>query len=293
MSDNLPSRAPVPAGSPYREIQFDGDQLVAVVLEGEGTAVPVRVICQALGLDVASQSERIQAHEVLARGLRIVRVRQGAQLRSVAALLHRYIPFWLATISPHQVDEGVRAKLVRYQTELVDVLAALYSNEWQPAAPASADPTVAALQQALAQALTDLRLTREALLALQQQQTTQGQQLTEHEGRLSGHDDQIAQVEGMMDEVMEQLARHTTITGPQQEAISRAIRGLAARYQKRTGKEIFGKLFGEFCLHFGTPKYGLLPAGKYGEAMDWIAARATELLPDDPEAQPPRQEALL
>lgn len=292
MAEDAPN-APVPAASPYREIQFDGDQLVAVLLEGEGTAVPVRIICIALGLDVASQSERIQAHEVLARGLRIVRIRQGTQLRSVAALLHRYIPFWLATISPHQVDEAVRPKLVRYQTELVDVLAALYSGEWQPTPQPSSEPAVAALQQALAQALTDLRLTREALLALQQQQASQGQQLVEHQERLGSHDVQIAQVEGMMDEVLEQLARHTTITGPQQEAISRAIKGLAMRYQKRTGKEIFGKLFGEFCMHFGTPKYGLLPAGKYRDAMSWIAQRAAELLPDDPEAPPPTQEALL
>lgn len=293
MTDEPSANAPVPARSPYREIQFDGDQIVAVLLEGEGTAVPVRVICQALGLDVASQSERIQAHEVLARGLRVVRVRQGSQLRPVAALLHRYIPFWLATISPHQVAEAVRPKLVRYQTELVDVLAALYSNEWRPEAPAAADPAVAALQQALAQALIDLRLTREALLAIQQQQVSQDQQLSEHQERLEGHDTQIARVEGMVDEVMEQLATHTTITGPQQEVISRAIRQLAVRYQKRTGTEIFGKLFGEFCLHFGTPKYGLLPAGKYREAMAWVRARAEALLPDDPEAQPPIQEAML
>lgn len=293
MAEDTSSNAPVPAGSPYREIQFDGDQIVAVLLEGEGTAVPVRLICQALGLDVANQSERIQAHEVLARGLRVVRVRQGSQLRSVAALLHRYIPFWLATISPHQVDAGVRPKLVRYQTELVDVLAALYSNEWRPAAPTSADPAVAALQQTLSQALMELRLTREALLAIQQQQQTQEQQLTNQQERLGGHDTQITHVEGMVDAVMEQLAKHTTITGPQQEEISRSIRRIAVRYQKQTGKEIFGKLFGEFCLHFGTPKYGLLPAGKYREAMSWIALRASELLPDDPEAQLPIQEALL
>ena len=293
MTDDSSATSPVPTGSPYREIQFDGDTLVAVLLEGEGTAVPVRVICQALGMDVASQSERIQAHEVLARGLRVVRVRQGSQLRSVAALLHRYIPFWLATISPHQVDAAVRPKLVRYQTELVDILAALYSNEWQPTAITAANPTVAALQSSLAQALTDLRLAREALLAIQQQQTAQGQQLIDHQERLGSHDAQIAEVAGVMDEMLEQLAKHTTITGPQQEAISRAIRQLAARYQKRTGKEIFGKLFGEFCIHFGTPKYGLLPAGKYREAMLWVRARASELLPDDPEAQSPIQEALL
>jgi P22_AR N-terminal domain len=293
MSDEPLRNVPVPADSPYREIQFDGDQILTVRLEHEGVAVPVRMMCQVLRLDVTSQSERLQAHEVLSRGLRIVRVRQGGQLRSVVALLHRYIPFWLATISPHQVGEDVQPKLVRYQTELVDVLAAIYGGNWQPAPPTSADPAVAALQQALAQALTDLRLTREALLAIQQEQQEQGQQIVDHQEHLGIHDSQIAQFEGMMDDVMERFATHTTITGPQQEALSRAIRHLAARYKKRTGKEIFGKLFGEFCMHFGTPKYGLLPSGKYEEAIAWVQARAAELLPDDPDAQPPMQEALL
>lgn len=292
MSDHSQS-ARVPANSPYREIVFDGDQLVAVILEGEGVAVPVRVICQALGLDVGSQSERLQTHEVLARGLRVVRVRQGDQLRSVAALLHRYIPFWLATISPNQVRDEVRPKLVRYQTELVDILAALFSSDWRPAQPTSSDPSIAALQQALSQTLTELRLAREALLALQQQQESQGQQLVEQREHLETHDTQLARFEGMMDDVLEQIATHTTITGPQQEQISRSIKRIAVRYRQRTGKEIFGQLFGQFCMNFGTPKYSLLPAGKYSEAMAWIRAKAEELLPDDPDALPATQEALL
>jgi hypothetical protein len=273
MSDVPQSSAPVPAGSPYRELQFDGDQLVTVLLDGEGIAVPVRLICQALGIDVASQSERIQSHEVLSRGLRVVRVRQGQQLRSVAALLHRYIPFWLATISPHQVREDVRPKLVRYQTELVDIL-------------------VAALQQTLARALTDLRIAREALLALQQQQDVQGQHLAQQQQHLADHDVQIARVEGVMDDVLGRIAQHP-VTAPQQEAIGRAIRTLAVRYKQRTGTEIFGRLFGQFCMHFGTPKYSLQPSARYAEAMAWVRAQAENLLPDDPDAVPSMQEALL
>lgn len=47
---------PPVATSPYRELQFDGDQLVAVILEGDGVAVPVRLVCAALGLDVGSEA---------------------------------------------------------------------------------------------------------------------------------------------------------------------------------------------------------------------------------------------
>jgi hypothetical protein len=35
----------------YQELSFDGDVLMAVIVEGEGVAVPVRAICAILGLD--------------------------------------------------------------------------------------------------------------------------------------------------------------------------------------------------------------------------------------------------
>jgi hypothetical protein len=290
----------IPQVSPYRELQFDGDQLVAVVIEGDGVAVPVRLICQALGLDIGSQSERLQEHEVLSQGLRIVRIRQGRQLRPVVALLHRYIPFWLATIAPSQVGPNVRPKLVRYQTELVDILAALYGADPQPLTPSTADSTLASLQQAMAAALTELRLTREAILALQHQQATQDQRIIDQESRvenqaqqIEAHQRQLTHIEGVVDDMLTQLAHHTTITGPQQEVISRAIKRLATRYKRKHGQEIFGRLFAQFCMDFGTPKYGLLPAGKYDAALDWLRHKALELLPDDPEALPPLQEALL
>jgi P22_AR N-terminal domain len=292
MSDSESPDSAVPELSPYRDLQFDGDRLVAVILE-DGVAVPVRLVCLALGLDIGSQSERLQSHDVLATGLRIVRIRQGKQLRPVVALLHRYIPFWLATINPKDVKSEVRSKLVRYQTELVDVLAALYGNDLRAISSTSADPTLAALQQSMAQALTELRLTREAIVAFQQQQQAQDTQLADHGERISEQQRQLARVENVVDDVLEQLAQHTTITTAQQEIIARAIKRLAARYQQRTGQEIFGQLFGKFCQQFNTPRYALLSARRYQEALQWINDQARALLPDDPDAALPLQESML
>jgi hypothetical protein len=265
----------------YKPVEFDGDELLAVYLE-DGVAVPVRTICQALGLDLETQSAKLKEHEVLAQGVRLVRVPQGERVRSVVALLHRFIPFWLATITPSQVAERVRPKLVRYQIELVDLLASLYGNELQPAARSS-DGVASALQQRLGQALLEVRLAREALLSAQQRT----------EERLELHEGRITTVEGLMDELQQQLASHTTITGPQQEVIKRSLTRLAARYKRRTGQDSFGRLFAQFCIDLQTPKYALLPAGKYDQALQWLRARAAELLPDDPDALPPLQETLL
>jgi hypothetical protein len=266
----------------YKQVEFDGDELLAVFVD-DGIAVPVRTICQALGLDLESQSAKLREHEVLAQGVRLVRVPQGGRVRSVVALLHRFIPFWLATIVPSQVSEAVRPKLVRYQIELVDLLAALYGNELRPGSATPGDSTQAALAQRLADALLELRLAREALLSAQQRT----------EEQLQSHESRIGAIEGVMDELQEQLASHTTITAAQQEVIKRAITRIAARYKRRTGQEMFGKLFAQFCIDLGTPKYALLPAGKYDTALEWLRGKAAELLPDDPEALPPLQESLL
>lgn len=275
-----PNDAPLPGLTRYKQVQFDGDELLAVFLD-DGVAVPVRTICAALGLDLDTQSAKLREHEVLAGGVRLVRVPQGQRVRTVVALLHRFIPFWLATIVPSQVNAAARPKLVRYQIELVDLLASLYGGDLHPPPSASTDHN--ALTQRLADALVELRLAREALLSVQQRTDAQ----------LENHDVRIGAVEGLMDELQQQLASHTTITGPQQEVIKRSITRLAARYKRRTGQEMFGKLFAQFCIDLGTPKYALLPAGKYKPAMEWIEAKARELLPDDPDAIPPMQETLL
>jgi hypothetical protein len=278
MSD-LPERRLVT----YQDIEFDGDQLVAIILEGDGVAVPARAISLALGLDPENHARRLREHEVLAQGLRVVPMPQEGKVRPMLAILHKYIPFWLATITPGQVSEAVRPKLVRYQIELVDLLASLYGNDLRRARPSTGDPATDALQQRLDDALMEVRLARESLLAAQQRTTDQ---IEDHEARLES-------LEGLMDDFQQQLSTHTTITAAQQEVIKRAIQRIAARYEKRHGKSIYGRLFGQFCTDLGTPKYGLLPAGKYDAALAWVRQKAAELLPDDPDALPPLQESLL
>jgi hypothetical protein len=267
----------------FNTIEFDGDTLPAVILEGEGVAIPIRTICQALGLDVQSQSDRLRDHDVLADGLRVVRVPRGQQLRPVMALLHRFIPFWLATIVPSQVKPKVRPKLVRYQLELVEVLALLYGGDVQSKQPAPSDPAAAAIQQQITSALLELRLLREALLDAQ----------SRTDDRLTIHEQRMDTIEDLLGDLQDQFTTQITITAAQQEVIKRSIQRLARRYEQQTGQAIFARLFGQFCIDLGTPKYALLPASRYKDALDWLRAKAAELLPDDSDALPPLQETLL
>lgn len=269
--------------STYTEIVFHGDQLLTVILP-EGVAVPTRLVAQAIGMEPEHQASQLRNHPVLSEGLRVVRVPDGEQLRPMLAILHPYIPFWLATVNPSQVGEAVREKLIRYQRELVDVLDALYGAEL-PSEPDTSDDTalVASLRQQQARLFQEIRIPREALLTAQQ---TSAEALAAQGAR-------VAQLETLVDEVQQHIASHTTISAAQAEVIKRALKRLATRDETQTGQAIFARLFGQFCAALGTPTYSLLPAGKYDAALAWLRYKANELLPDDPDALPPLQERLL
>jgi len=288
---SLPSRRPA-----YQEVRFDGDTLIAVVIEGDGVAVPVRNVCDALGLDLDVQSAQLRKHPVLSQGLRVVNVPMGGRVRSVMAIVHKWIPFWLATISPDLVNEATRPKLVRYQVEVAYVLAALYGSELAPA-PLSGDPAVVALQQQLQAVLREARIAREAYLASQQQiqQLQETQEATDT--RLRAHEVQTAaqfQEQGdLINDLTGRIDQLLTISAAQQQVIKDAILRISVRYQQRYRKDIFARLFSEFCNDLGTPRYSALPATKYDAALAWIRRKAAEYLPGDPEALPPLQGTLL
>lgn len=289
--------APLPTRRPaYREVQFDGDTLIAVVLDGDGVAVPVRTVCDVLGLDIEAQSDNLRKHPVLSQGLRVVNVPVGERVRSVIALVHKWIPFWLATIRPDQVNADVQPKLVRYQLEVAYVLAALYGNELAPA-PIGNDPANILIQQQLREILREARIIRETYLASQQelQQLRAAQTATDArldtemaktDTRLQAHDDLIASLTERIDQLL-------TISAAQQQVIKNAVLRIAARYKKKHTTDIFARLFSEFCNDLHVPRYSALPAAKYDEALAWLRGKAQEYLPNDPDALPPLQETLL
>lgn len=271
-------------------VDVDGDEIVAAVLEGEGVAVPIRLVCDALGLATQPQSDRLREHDVLSQGLRVVRVPIHGRVRSVLAIMHTHIAFWLATIPPSHVREDVRPKLVRYQKELVVVLNALYGPAITALPPPAPDVTPgtaivpAEIQQQMAATIRELRTLRDVLLtSLVEHQTTR---------------DQVESLDARLQtvaDVVEDLRQIAKISAVQAEYIQRAIKRIAIRYQQRTktSVNIYERLFAQFKIDMGIPRYDALPASKFDGAIAWLHRQAEALLPDDPDAMPPHQERIL
>jgi soluble cytochrome b562 len=281
---------PLPHIEPF---EFHGDALIAVIVDGDEVALPIRSICGALGLDTQSQSERLREHDVLSQGLRIVKIPVGSRVQSVLAINRRYLAFWLATITPSQVNDTARPKLVSYQQELVDVLDSLYGTGETLVAEAGAESALATINARFATLVAELRITRAALLTAQQQTDAK---IDAQDVRLSTVEelvgDRLTTILGQLDEAQQRLLDAVKITAAQQAVIRRAIERLGKRYEKKTGKAIYDLLHARFCAELGTPRYDALPAKKYAAALDWLRARAGEYLPDDPDALPPLQESL-
>jgi len=282
--------SPAPLTPPRHElVDFHGDQLIAVVLEGDGVAIPLRLLCERIGLDTDAQAARLRNHAVLAAGLRVVNVELGGRIRSVMAIIHTKLPFWLATISPEQVNDETRPKLIQYQTELADIVARLFYGEPAAPAPLSADPAIAALQQQFQAALSEMRRAREAII---EEQRRTNQSVAETQQRLTS-----------LTEIVSELRTLLPISPKQAEYIQRAIKRIATRLYKQrqacgaghrqTEDTLYQLLFGQFKVDMGIPRYDALPIDKYDVAIAWIERKAAELLPGDPDAVAPRQETLL
>jgi antirepressor protein/ORF6C domain-containing protein len=263
-------------------IQVAGEELVAAILEGEGVAVPIRLVCQALGVSPQKQSEMLREHDALAPGLRIIRVPIGGRIQSVLAILHTHIAYWLGTILPKEVHEDARPKLVQYQTELIAVLNALYGPQVDTSLVPG--PLATDLHGQYGDVVRQLRALQETLLAL-----TAGQRA------IRGTVDVIATRLTTVEDVVEDLRQIQKISAAQAEYIQRAIKRIATRSQQRTKTDanMYERLFAQFKIDMGIPRYDALPAKAYTQALAWLRRTADAYLPNDPDALPPVQEQLL
>ena len=112
-----------------REIEFQGDSVLAVLVEsGEGRApavyVPLRPMCERLGIDWRSQNRRIQRDPVLSEEIQGVVVTappsadgRGGGPQTALCLPLDFLNGWLLGITASRVKEELRAPLIRYQRE--------------------------------------------------------------------------------------------------------------------------------------------------------------------------------
>ena len=127
--------------SPRRSDSGAGeDELIAVKLEDGSVYVPVRKLCDNLGVDWTAQRQRINRDEVLSHALKGVVITttpsladgRGGGPQEFLCLPLDLIPGWLFGIQPARVKEEIRDKLIRYRRECIHVLWDAFRAEMLP-----------------------------------------------------------------------------------------------------------------------------------------------------------------
>lgn len=100
------------------------DVAIAATSNEQGEVlIPIRPICDALGVNSNKQIEKIKSDPILG-STDTLRVSVGAdgRQREMVCLPLQYVFGWLFTINPGNVDERAKEAVIRYKKECYDAL---------------------------------------------------------------------------------------------------------------------------------------------------------------------------
>lgn len=253
-----------------KQVLFYEDEIVAVlVADGaeQEVYVPVRPLVELLGLSWGSQLQRLRKDPVLAEEVHQIRVETAGGPQAMAAIPLDFLQGWLFGINANRVKEAVRPRLIRYQRECYRVLAeAFHEGELttEPLEIDLIDSVSPATREAYEIARAVVRLARSQMML---------------EARLTTR---LGDVEERLDNVEMRLDSSDVITEEQASQISQAVKAIALSLSRRTGRNEFGGVYGEFYRRFSITSYKLLPAKRFREAMDFLTEWHQSLEGDTP-----------
>jgi hypothetical protein len=244
-----------------KTVYFYDDEVTAVRLDDGIVYVPVRPICELLGVAWNAQFERMKRDPVLSTLVTTVRVTRTEGAREVArelqALPLDFLSGWLFGINANRVkEEEVRERLIRYQKECYKVLAAAFVSP--AAAPASG------LEQVRQMALAIAKMAEEQM---------------EFDSRLGTAETRLTQVGDRLDILEAKLGPGEAVTDEQASQISQAVKAVAFAMGGK-GQHYQG-VYGEMYRKFGVTGYKKIRASAFDDVMVWLTEWYTSLTDDD------------
>jgi len=272
------SKALVPVEE--KKVDVYGDEVPAVLVQLDESGqpvvyVPVRPICDYLGIAWSAQRLRINRDPVLSETTErvIVTITDSRQTmgREMLCLPLDYLNGWLFGINANRVKSDIRERLIRYQRDCYRILAEAFVPRSLPAEKSAATMN---LLQVREMGLAIARMAEEQLEFEQRLTTTEG------------HVEQAITVVGDLTQRVETLEKRVApgeaITDDQASQISQAVKAVAMTLTKQSGSNQFGAVYGELYRKFGITSYKLLPANRFQEAMDYLTDWHQSLVGDEP-----------
>jgi hypothetical protein len=251
-------------------IEFYGDELAAVRVDMEGQSIiyiPVRPICDYLGVDWSAQYRRINRDPVLSAELTpcvVVTATQGQpdQRRDLLCLPLDMISGWLFGINANRVKEELRDRLIQYQRECYRVLADAFVNRIMPDDWMQTNPeTMAVLQQIRENAL--------AVAGLAEEQMRMMTRLDKAAIIIGQYGKRITLLEA-------QLSPREAITDEQAADISAKVMAIATEMTElNPDQNHYQGIFRELHRRFRVTSYKNIRQSQYQTVLDFLDTWAT------------------
>src|SRR5262245_52302041 len=247
-----------------RTVEFYGDEIAgALVRVGDEAQVyvPVRPICDYLGLSWSGQRERIMRDEVLAeavRGVRVTRTPQEGGAQEMLCLPLELLPGFLFGVNAARVKAELREKIIRYRRECYRYLWDAFKHDILPAselAPHTGGRSGAELAYEIATAVQHL-----------------ARQQMEIEQRLGGRIDTMARWAKRTDERITTLELRLAeddeqISEAQAADLALAVKTVANALAQQGATNSYGQVYGQLYRTFAITSYKSLPRRRLQEAL--------------------------
>ena len=241
---------PLSGDGHHRTLFFTEEDVVALQeLDANERYVPLTRLCNTLGLDVAAELDVLQAHTILAAGLRALGRGDEVGLRV------DLVPLWLNSLDANLVRADVRSMLVLFQKECASVL-------WQAFKPQGFGPEDALVPERSEMTAADQAyqaMTAQAALARQQMLIERQIEVNRIEGNRVGGAERAEANKAAFD-------------------LARAVRRVAHGMAERSRRNEYGGVFSGLYRQFGISSYRSLPYGRLREALDWLERWHNDIL---------------
>ena len=255
-----------------KKIDFYGDEIVAVLTEVEDQRqvyVPIKPLCDYLGLSWSSQLQRLKRDEVLSEALSNVSLMdtKAGQRYTVICLALEFLPGWLFGITTSRVRADLQAKITRYRRECYRIL-------WQ-AFQADVLTMLDTEIEEMPSSSTELMQIRDmglAIARMAEQQLAQEQKLTATNKRLDVAGAIIKRMDGRLTDVERRLSPPHYVTEEMAADIMAAVKALAEQLAKRDkSKNHYQAVYAEIYRRYRAASYTQIHIDKYEDVMRFLA----------------------
>ncbi len=268
---------------------MEGSEVLAVRAEDGAIYLPLRPMCESLGLSYRPQRRRIARDPTLEEGMRDIRLETGGGRQATPCLRLGIVPYWLSTIEVSRVRPELGDKLTVYKRWVIERVFEAFQRETgvgqgavTTTAPVERGGDAFSLVHIRDMALA-IAAFAEQQIAFQEEQRVQDRRigtLEEGQGELTARLDRAAGVVGglvrSVKALEQRLAPGNVLSEEQAAEVSDRVKTVAEALTARdvaagaVARNWYGAIYRALYKRYNVAGYRLIRQEQYADVLAWL-----------------------